>query len=175
MSGTSRRRGSVNVIGRAAEREHPEREYRGFRAVGAAVSKLAAPIVTRRGGGILVRLKAEWAAIVGADWAEVSWPTLLGRDGVLKLRAAPGAALELQHRAPLIIERINLFFGRSVVTRLALVQGPLPFRSGPSRPVIRPLSEGEERALEQRLSGIADPDLRVALARLGRAVNSGRD
>jgi hypothetical protein len=154
----------------AAEREDPGREYRGFRAVGVAVSKLTLPIVARRGGGILVRLKAEWVAIVGPDWAEVSWPTTLGRDGVLKLRAAPGAALELQHRAPLIIERINPFFGRTVVTRLALVQGPLPLAPGAGRPVIFPLPEGEAKALNQRLSVIADPGLRAALAQLGRAV-----
>jgi len=169
MSGTSRRGDVVKVIGGVAEREH-----RGFRAVGVAVSKLAAPIVTRRGGGILVRLKAEWAAIVGPDWAEVSWPTMLGRDGVLKLRAAPAAALDLQHRAPLMIERINLFFGRSVINRLALVQGPLPLSSGPSRPVIRPLSEDEAKALDRRISEIADLDLRAALTQFGRAVNGSQ-
>jgi hypothetical protein len=169
MGDTSRRRGATKVTKPASERER-----RGFRAVGVAVSKLAAPIVARRGGGILVRLKTEWGAIVGPDWAEVSWPTALGRDGVLKLRVAPGAALDLQHRAPLILERINLFFGRSVVTRLALVQGPLPLASGPSRPVLRPLSEGEAKALDRRLSEIADPDLRAALAQLGRAVNGGQ-
>jgi hypothetical protein len=170
MGKTTPQRGMVKVTGPKAEREHPKREYWGFRAVGVAVSKLTVPIVARRGGGILVRLKAEWGAIVGPDWAEVSWPATLGRDGVLKLRAAPGAALELQHRAPLIIERINLFFGRAVVTRLALVQGPLPFASQLGRSVIAPLSQGEAEALDRRLSDIADPDLRAALARLGRAV-----
>ncbi len=184
MGKTTRRRGTAKVAGPAAGREHPGRgypgreypgqEYRGFRAVGVAVSKLTVPIIARRGEGILVRLKAEWAAIVGPDWAEVSWPTALGRDGVLKLRAAPGAALELQHRAPLIIERINLFFGRVVVTRLALVQGPLPLASRFGRPVIRPLSQGEAEVLDQRLSEIADPDLRAALAQLGRAVSGGQ-
>jgi hypothetical protein len=174
MGGNTRQRGAAKVAGPAAEREHPERQHRGFRAVGVAVSKLTVPIVARGGGGALVRLKAEWAAIVGPDWAEVSWPVTLGRDGVLKLRTAPGAALELQHRAPLIIERINLFFGRAVVTRLALVQGPLPLASGATRPVIPPLSEGEAKALDQRLSDIADPDLRAALAQLGRAVGGGR-
>jgi hypothetical protein len=78
-----------------------------------------------------------------------------------------------RHRAPLMIERINLFFGRSVVTRLALVQGPLPRAAGPSRPIIRPLSEGEAKALDRQLSEIADPDLRAALGQLGRAVNGG--
>jgi hypothetical protein len=146
----------------------------GFRAVGIAVSKLAAPIVAKRGGGILVRLKAEWAAIIGSDWASVTWPCALGRDGVLKLRAASTAALELQHRAPLLIERINLFFGRSVVMRLALVQGPLPLDSSPSDAIVPRLAAGEVAALDEWLSGIADPELRAALGRLGHAVVGGR-
>ena len=95
----------------------------GFRAVGVAVSKLAQPIGGKRGGGTLVRLKTDWPAIVGAEWAAVAWPVSLGRDSVLKLRTAPVAALELQHRAPLLIERINLYFGRPAVIRLVLVQG----------------------------------------------------
>ncbi len=61
----------------------------GFRAVGVAVSKAGAPIIAKRGGGVVVRLKADWPAIVGTDWAAVSWPTALARDGCLKLRAAP--------------------------------------------------------------------------------------
>ena len=64
----------------ASERGH------GFRAVGVAVSKLGAPIVGKRGGGLLVRLKSDWPAIVGTDWAAVSWPTAVARDGCLKLR-----------------------------------------------------------------------------------------
>jgi hypothetical protein len=156
----------------APARESERRQ--GFRAVGIAVSKLAAPVVAKRGGGILVRLKAEWAAIIGADWASVTWPSALGRDGVLKLRTASTAALELQHRAPLLIERINLFFGRSVVTRLALVQGPLPFDSPPREAVIPTLAAGEVEVLNEQLSEIADPELRAALGRLGHAIVSGR-
>jgi hypothetical protein len=152
-----------------------ESEYNwGFRAVGVAVSKLAAPIVVRRGGGILVRLKSEWPTIIGPDWAAVSWPTALGRDGALKLHAASTAALALQHRAPLLIERINLFFGRLVVTRLALVQGPLPLDSPPSRAGSRQLAVGGTNFVHSRVSGIADPQLREALTRLGRAVAGTR-
>jgi hypothetical protein len=148
-----------------------ESEYnQGLQAVGVAVSKLAAPIVVRRGSGILVRLKSEWPAIIGPDWAAVTWPTALGRDGVLKLRAASTAALELQHRAPLLIERINIFFGRLVVTRLVLVQGPLPLDSPPSRAGLRPLAADGTEFVRGGLSGIVDPQLREALARLGRAV-----
>jgi hypothetical protein len=159
-----------NLSASARESEY----HQGFRAVGVAVSKLAAPIVVRRGGGILVRLKSEWPAIIGPDWAAVTWPTALGRDGVLKLRAASTAALELQHRAPLLIERINVFFGRSVVTRLVLVQGPLPLDSPPDGASLPPLAAGEIGFVDQRLSEIADPQLRNALARLGRAVAGAR-
>lgn len=143
----------------------------GFRALGVATSKIAVPIIGKRGGGILVRLKSDWGAVIGREWAEVTWPTALGRDGVLKLRAAPGAALELQHRAPLVIERINGFLGRSAVSRLALVQGPLPLPlPPPARPLPRQLAPSEARALDRRLAVIAEPELREALARLGRAV-----
>jgi hypothetical protein len=155
----------------ASARESERRQ--GFRAVGVAVSKLASPIVAKRGGGILVRLKAEWEAIIGAEWAAVTWPSALGRDGVLKLRAASTAALEIQHSAPLLIERINLFFGRSVVTRLVLVQGPLPLDSPPTKSVIPTIAAGAAGLLDERLSGIADSDLRAALGRLGHAVMSG--
>ncbi len=142
----------------------------GFRAVGVAVSKLGAPIVAKRGGGLLVRLKTNWPAIVGTDWAAVSWPSALARDGSLKLRAGSAAALELQHRAPLMIERINVFFGRPAVTRLILVQGPLPLSAAPSGPAPAPLAPGEAAALDERLRDIGDPELRGALARLGRAL-----
>jgi hypothetical protein len=142
----------------------------GFRAIGVAVSKLGAPIVGKRGGGLLVRLKTDWPVIVGTDWAAVSWPTALARDGCLKLRTTTSAALELQHRAPLLIERVNVFLGYSAVTRLILVQGPLPLPAAPSSSPPPLLAPGETAALDERLSNIADRELRAALARLGRAV-----
>jgi hypothetical protein len=142
----------------------------GFRAAGMAASRLAIPIISKRRGGILVRLKSEWAVIVGRDWAHATWPCALGRDGVLKLRAGLGAAVEVQHRAPMLIDRINSFLGRTVITRLTLVQGPLPLSSPRASRIPRPLAPAEARALDERLCDIADPELRDALARLGRAV-----
>jgi len=163
--------GVVSLTGKPAEGER----WEGMRAIGVAVSKLAAPMVARRGGGVLARLKAEWGTIIGSDWAEVTWPSALGRDGVLKLRTASGVALELQHRAPLIIERINQFFGRHVVARLTLVQGPLPLAPACGGPAIRPLTPSEADALDARLCEVADPELRAALARLGRAVTGSEN
>ncbi len=144
-----------------------------MRAAGVAASRIAAPIVARRGGGVLGRLKAEWAAVVGAELAALTWPETLGRDGALKLRVASSHALDLQHRAPLVIERINRFFGREAVARLVLVQGPLPLPAPPATARPTPLTAAEAQALDIRLADIADPELRAALARLGRLVLAG--
>jgi hypothetical protein len=142
----------------------------GFRAAGASLTRLVGPIVARHGGGVLARLKTEWAAIVGAEIAAATWPESLARGGTLKLRVAPAKALEIQHRAPLVIERVNLFFGRAAVARLALVQGPLPLGAPASHPAERPLRPSEAAALDRQLEAVASPELREALARLGRRI-----
>jgi hypothetical protein len=98
----------------------------------------------------------------------------LGRDRALKLRVVSSAALDLQHRAPLVIERINRFFGRSVVLRLALVQGPLPLATRPRPAPPAPLAAEDAKALDARLAEIADPELRAALAGLGHLVLAGK-
>jgi hypothetical protein len=142
----------------------------GFRAAGASLSRVVGPIVARHGGGILARLKSDWAAIIGPELADAAWPEALGRGGTLKLRVAPHKALEIQHRAPLVIERINLFFGREAVTRLALIQAPLPLPAPAPREASRPLAPGEAAALDRQLAAVDDPELRQALEGLGRAV-----
>ena len=94
----------------ASSRGRQRARVAGLRAVGVAVSKLAAADSSASAAaGILVRLKADWPAIVGAEWAlaDLARPAL-GRDGALEAaHRRPTAALELQHRAPLLIERIN--------------------------------------------------------------------
>ena len=93
----------------------------------------------------------------------------------MKLRVAPAKALEVQHRTPLAIERINLFFGREAVVRLTLVQGPLPLPAPVRLPPGRPLLAREETALDHQVAAIASPELRDALARLGRRVIASPD
>jgi hypothetical protein len=154
-----------------ARREGAGERRPGFRAAGASLSRVVGPIVARHGGGVLTRLKSEWAAIVGPELAGATWPEALGRGGTLKLRVASVKALEVQHRAPLVIERINLFFGRDAVTRLSLIQAPLPLPppSAAQEPA-RPLGPGEAAALDRQLAAVANPELRDALTRLGRRV-----
>jgi hypothetical protein len=142
-----------------------------MRAAGVAAARIAAPIVARQGGGVLARLKAEWNAIAGADFAAAGWPEALGRDGALKLRVEPSQALELQHRAPRLIDRINGFFGRIVVARLVLVQATRPGGAPPPPARPEPPGRAEADAIDAGLGDIADPELRAALRGLGRLVS----
>ncbi|MBI4183406.1 MAG: DUF721 domain-containing protein [Proteobacteria bacterium] len=140
-----------------------------------SVGKVAGPALERRGRAA-AGLIAEWAAIVGADLAahslpeEIVFPRGSKSEGVLRLRVGGPRAVEIQHLAPQIIERINGYFGYRAVARLAFVQAPIEGRAQRAPREERAPTPGEERAIERALSGIADPDLKVALARLGRAL-----
>src|SRR5437763_11238692 len=157
---------------RRPDERRPDERRPGLRAVGPLASRLAAPVVARHGGGILARLKADWPAVIGADIAAATWPQALGRDGALKLRVAAATALELQHRAPLLIERINVYLGRPAISRLVFVQGPLPLPPAARRSSPRQLGSGEAEAIERQIAAIGDSELKAALARLGKSVAS---
>jgi hypothetical protein len=146
-----------------------------MKSLGSSVSKIAAPVLGKRGFGE-AQMILEWPSVVGRDLARDTLPLKLsfGRgermDGTLHLRVAPGAGLTVQHLEPLIIERINGFFGYKAVARLALRQGALPRRNVAEAPRLRDLTETEQASLALRLADIEDPELRAVLEGLGRAV-----
>ena len=84
------------------------------------------------------------------------------------LRVEGPAALEIQHMAGVVVERINRFFGWQAVGRLALRQAPLQRRDKRvPRPKIDPV---EAKRIADSLHRIADDPLRQALGRLGAAI-----
>ena len=150
----------------------------GLKALSATLPRVATRALGRRGfaEGDLVH---RWDSIVGREMAAHCLPVRLasakrGGGATLTLRVEPGFALELQHLEPLLIERINGFFGYRAVGAITLRQGPLG--RGPARTKVppRPLSPEEESALKKRLEDIDDDDLRDALARLGRSFQRTR-
>ena len=151
-------------------------ERRGsMRAIAAEVPKIAGPVLGKRGFAE-AQLVAQWAAIIGEDMAAGASPEKLSfargerRDGTLHLRVAPGFAPEIQHREPVLLERINAFFGYRAVARLTLKQGPPSRPAEPPAPRLRALEGHEIRQLDRGLADIEDPTLRDALRRLGAAV-----
>lgn len=143
----------------------------------------ALPTVTsralRRHGFQAGELALRWAEIVGRQVARMAAPERLGRSrgkqgGVLMLRVRPANALEIQHLAPLIVERINGYYGRPVVSALRLRQGPLPRPAAPRQAPPAP-DPALDAALAERVAGVTHERLRTALARLGRHALAGPD
>ena len=149
----------------------------GLRALGAALPQITKTAMARRGFAA-VRVIADWEHIVGPVLASASIPERLLRDRpgaepTLLVKVAPGAALELQHLEPLVVERINSHFGFRAVARLKLKQGHVARQIvPPKRPP--PLDAETESALQERVADIADPSLQSALLALGRAVKRSR-
>ena len=77
-------------------------------------------------------------------------------------------ALEIQHSADVILERVNRFFGWSAVGKLAFRQAPLSRVRRPVRPA-PPDPKSVAREAES-LGDIEDEELKTALARLGAAI-----
>lgn len=148
------------------------------RALSALLPTVTAKACGRRGLGDGVLL-ARWAEIMGPEIAaccapeKVSYPRGARLDGSLHLRVVPERAVEIQHLAPRILDRINGFLGYRAVARLKLVQAPLAVAPAPPAPKTRALEPAERAALTGRLAAVGDPDLRAALDRLGSAVIGG--
>ncbi len=70
----------------------------------------------------------EWPKIVGPDLAKTTYPKSLSfptnsrRDGTLTVTTGGAFALTLEMMRPLVLERVNLYFGYTAVTRLRIVQ-----------------------------------------------------
>jgi hypothetical protein len=142
------------------------------RALSRSLMKVTRPVLQKRG--------ADYAALV-AGWAEIAGPRLAGdtaverlarpRDGgpgVLHLAVEPALALELQHLAPQIIERVNAHLGHAAVARIALAQRPVA-RAMRARPAARRVQPdpASRRDAAMAVEGVANEGLRESLARLG--------
>ena len=130
-----------------------------------------------RQGFASAELVTRWPDIVGAEIAQyaeplkMQWPRVPDgqqpEPGMLVLRVEGPAAIEIQHLAPQILERVNRFFGFAAVGRLAIRQAPVVRRA--RRKAATPDPEAVKRMAES-LPGIEDESLKDALARLGASV-----
>lgn len=123
-------------------------------------------------------LVTRWAEIAGPDIArhceplKLQWRRPTGdmppEPATLVLRVDGPTALEVQHMAGIILERVNRFFGWQAVGRIALRQAPLS-RPAPRRRAVapEPTAIARERA---ELTAIENDELRTALARLAAAI-----
>ncbi len=132
----------------------------------------------RRYGFSQREIVARWADIVGSALADCSLPERLTfpRDekmgGSLYIRIQGSMAPELQHFEPMVIERINSYYGYQAVERLIYRHGPVPIRAHKIKRSPPILTDSQKMDLEKQLEGVTNPELRAALYRLGSEVLS---
>jgi hypothetical protein len=146
--------------------DSPRRGY--ARSAGDLVGDITG-VTFKRFGFVQGAVVSRWAEIVGDRYAKVSTPESIrfpvGKksDGMLTLTVEGAHAPLMQHLAPLIIERVNRFFGYEAVGKIAFRQG----RSAKSAPKVeRPQSAPVPKELGEGLRQIADPELRACLESL---------
>lgn len=133
----------------------------------ALVPRLTRPVF-RRKSPAGAQVMADWPELVGPALAAVTEPERLSA-GTLTIACAGPVAMELQHLAPELIERINGGLGRAAVERLRFRQRS---PAAPAAPARRRAPPGPPPA---PVEGVADPALRAALERLAARVYRGPD
>lgn len=138
------------------------------RAAGELIGDVGA-LAFRRFGFIQASVVSRWSEIVGDRYAKVSTPESIrfpaGRKsgGTLNIVVQGAHAPLMQHLAPVIVERVNRFFGYQAVVKLSFRQGsPITREEAPKRPQLRPVP----KELGEGLREIADPELRACLEAL---------
>ncbi len=120
-------------------------------------------IVGERLSGFSQPLKVEWPRKArGADPGERLPASLV-------VRVEGAFALEMQHLAPVVIERINAHYGWRCIGKIVLKQGPVR-RAEPRRPRVAAVDEATRRYVGALVEPIAEDGLKAALGRLGEAV-----
>ena len=144
------------------------------RAAGELVGNVGG-LAFKRFGFVQSAIVSRWSDIVGERYAEASSPESIrfpaGRKsgGVLTLLVQGAHAPLMQHLTPLIIDRVNRFFGYEAVYRLVFRLGkPCWHAPPPKRPDLRPVP----KELGEGLRQIADPELRACLESLAARIAS---
>jgi hypothetical protein len=120
-------------------------------------------------GFVQTNVVSRWHEIVGERYGEVSlpesirFPTGKKSGGTLTLLVEGAHAPLVQHLGPMIIERVNRFFGYEAIARIVFRQGRLP---APAPRRARPQPAPVPKELGEGLRAVADPELRACLESL---------
>ena len=138
------------------------------RAAGDLVGDIGG-VALKKFGFIQASVVSRWEEIVGERYGQVSLPESIrfpaGKKagGTLTLLVEGAHAPLIQHLGPMIIERVNRFFGYEAINKVVFRQGRLPApppKASRPRPAALPSDVGEN------LRAVADPELRACLEAL---------
>jgi len=127
----------------------------------------------RRFGFVQASIVSRWAEIVGERYARVSSPESIrfpmGKKagGALTLLVDGAHAPLIQHLTPMIVERVNRFFGYAAINRIVFRQGKPPAAAAP---IERPPLRAVPKEMGEGLREIADAELRACLESLAARI-----
>lgn len=159
-------------LGKGRKRLRKLSHKKGPKAIASYIGKSTKAALVKRGFA-QADILSNWLTIVGPTLHMVSSPERLtyGRnknsEATLKVRISPGHAPEFQHFEPLIIERINSFFGYKAVSRISLIQAPVRREPKRQKTAEQEPSRAQKHWLEENLSDVQDDELKVRLRALG--------
>lgn len=154
-------------------------KYRGMVNISMAVNETARPLFIKRGFAEN-RIITDWNLIAGEHIGKFSNPRRLSfrqntsSDGTLFVEVYNSiSAMEMEHLAPVIIEKISLYFGYKAVNKIKIIQNPGGGSRVENKDFYRKeprLSEAQNQKLASMLEGITDEDLKNKLASFGKYV-----
>ena len=175
--------GKHRANGRLAGRRR--KQAYGAKTVGHFMAEVTRPVFEKFGFQ-RAALLTDWESIIGEPLChftapeQIKWPQR--RDAAvdaeqagqksgatLVIRVEGPAALEVQHQAPQIIERINGYFGFRAVGDIRILQAPLTRKPGKAKVKRYDLDAPIDR--EAVVAGV-DDQLETALKRLWRGIQS---
>ena len=150
-------------------RTTPDAPRRGYARAAGDIAGEVGGMAFKRFGFVQGAVVSRWKEIVGERYARVSAPESIrfpaGRKsgGTLTLLVDGAHAPLMQHLAPMIVERVNRFFGYPAVERVSFRQGRAPT---PAPRPVRQAPVAVPKDLGDGLRLIADGELRACLEAL---------
>lgn len=177
----------LGIVMNTRSQKNTPRHRKGARPLGELAPAALSPSAAKLGFGE-ADIVLHWPDIAGERLAQVSdperlqWPVRAKKappedhsdPAALVLRVEGAFAVEVQHLAPLLIERINTRLGWRCIGRIILRQGPVRRRLA-GRGKVPPPSPSALEAAGKLTGGIKESGLRNALNRLGARALNGAD
>jgi len=128
----------------------------------------------RQRGFTISSIVLDWPLIIGQRLSHQTRPLSLKFHqqgpyrGVLLLQVSPAWVLLIQQSEPMILEKINQYYGYKAVDKLRLFQSPIKHTVNETKHIPKTFPDIE--AVDNTLSEIPDSPLKQALKNLGNAI-----
>ena len=154
------------------------------RRVGSVITHAITPICHQK-GFVEARILLEWDYIATSQFSQfciplkVTFPLKQRSEGRLFLQATSSMAAEITYLEPVILSRVNQYFGYQAISKITIFQGPVKItgvvRKSHQTVPAKSLPEAVQVSLNTHVQPIENERLRSALLNLGMSISSGQE